>query len=195
MSGGESRHTTLWRVVFEAADRALELHGPERRAFVQRCVEENPAVGTELKALIESGEHASVLEHPASTFSAPFLHEAEAAETPEIGSPNGELATFGAYRVRRELGSGGMGTVYLAERADDQFRKDVALKVLPRWRRGNRGGYQRFLEERQILAACVAAGGVDGVSRKKEQTVDGLPFEESLKILRRLRERTPALGQ
>jgi len=46
-------------------------------------------------------------------------------------------------------------------------------------------------EERQVLAACVAAGGVDGVSRKKEQTVDGLPFEESLKILRRLRERTP----
>ncbi|HWQ50729.1 MAG TPA: DUF4392 domain-containing protein [Terriglobales bacterium] len=47
-------------------------------------------------------------------------------------------------------------------------------------------------EERQVLAACVAAGGVDGVTRRKEQTVDGLPFEESLKVLRRLRERTPA---
>ena len=174
MSSGESRHTALWRDVFHAADRALELHGAERRAFIERCSEENPTVGAELRALIESGEHASVLEHPASTFSAPFLHEAEAAETSEVSTPNGELPTFGAYRVRRELGSGGMGTVYLAERADDQFRKDVALKVLPRWRRGNRGGYQRFLEERQILAkldhpgiAHLLDGGV---------TADGTPW-------------------
>ena len=174
MSSGESRHTALWRDVFEAADRALELHGAERRAFVQRCVEENPTVGGELKALIESGEHASVLEHPASAFSAPFLHAAEVAGAPQSAVPNGETATFGAYRVRRELGSGGMGTVYLAERADDQFRKDVALKVLPRWRRGNRGGYQRFLEERQILAkldhpgiARLLDGGI---------TADGIPW-------------------
>ena len=174
MSGGESRHAALWRDVFEAADRALELHGPERRAFVQRCVEENPAVGAELQALIESGEHQSVLEHPASVFSAPFLHEPEVAEPSAVPSPNGDGAHFGAYRVRRELGSGGMGTVYLAERADDQFRKDVALKVLPRWRRGNRGGYQRFLEERQILAkldhpgiAHLLDGGV---------TADGIPW-------------------
>ena len=174
MSSDESRHTALWRDVFQAADRALELHGAERRAFLERCSEENPTVGAELRALIESGEHASVLEHPASTFSAPFLHEAGAAETSGIAAPNGEMATFGAYRVRRELGSGGMGTVYLAERADDQFRKDVALKVLPRWRRGNRGGYQRFLEERQILAkldhpgiAHLLDGGV---------TADGTPW-------------------
>ena len=33
MSSGDSRHTALWRDVFEAADRALELQGPERRAF------------------------------------------------------------------------------------------------------------------------------------------------------------------
>ena len=175
MSGGESRHAALWRDVFEAADRALELQGQERRAYVQRCTEENPAVGSELKALIESGEHdASVLEHPASVFSAPFLHVPESNETTGIAAPNGETASFGSYRVRRELGSGGMGTVYLAERADDQFRKDVALKVLPRWRRGNRGGYQRFLEERQILAkldhpgiAHLLDGGV---------TADGIPW-------------------
>ena len=174
MTGGESRDTALWRDVFDAADRALELHGAERRAFVERCVVENPAVGAELKALIESGEHASVLEHPASEFSAPFLHEPEPNETSSVTTPNGEMASFGAYRVRRELGSGGMGTVYLAERADDQFRKDVALKVLPRWRRGNGSGYQRFLEERQILAkldhpgiAHLLDGGV---------TADGIPW-------------------
>jgi serine/threonine protein kinase len=174
MSSGESRHAALWRDVFQKADRAFELQGAERRAFIQRCVDENPTVGAELRALIESGEHESVLENPASTFAAPFLHEAETVEASEIAAPNGGMPTFGAYRVRRELGSGGMGTVYLAERADDQFRKDVALKVLPRWRRGNRGGYQRFLEERQILAkldhpgiAHLLDGGV---------TTDGIPW-------------------
>ena len=176
MSGGESGHAALWRDVFRAADRALELQGAERHAFVQRCVEENPALGAELRALIESGEHASVLEHPASLFSAPFLRapEANEIETSGIATPNVETASFGAYRVRRELGSGGMGTVYLAERADDQFRKEVALKVLPRWRQGNRGGYRRFLEERQILAkldhpgiARLLDGGV---------TADGIPW-------------------
>ena len=44
--------------------------------------------------------------------------------------------------------------------------------------------------EINVLAACVAAGGVDGVTRKKEPTVDGLPFEESLKVLQSLRSQT-----
>ena len=174
MSNAESAQTALWRDVFHAADRALELQGAERRAFIERCAAENPTVGAELKALIESGEHPSVLENSASTFAAPFLQEAEDANTSDLAAPNGETPTFGAYRVRREIGSGGMGTVYLAERADDQFRKDVALKVLPRWRRGNRGRYQRFLEERQILAkldhpgiARLLDGGV---------TADGIPW-------------------
>ena len=174
MSSGESPRTALWRDVFEAADRALELQGAERRAFIERCVDENPTVGAELKALIESGEHASMLENPVSIFAAPFLREADTAEASEIAASNGDMPTFGAYRVRREIGSGGMGTVYLAERADDQFRKDVALKVLPRWRSGSRGRYQRFLEERQILAkldhpgiARLLDGGV---------TADGIPW-------------------
>lgn len=201
MSGAESPHAALWRDVFAAADRALELQGAERRAFIQRCVDENPAVGAELKALIESGEHPSVLEHSASTFAAPFLQEAEAVDASEIAVANGEMPSFGAYRVRRELGSGGMGTVYLAERADDQFRKDVALKVLPRWRRGNRGRYRRFLEERQILAkldhpgiARLLDGGVtaDGVPWFAMEYIPGEPIdryceERQLSVEARLR--------
>ena len=176
MSSPQSPQTELWRDVFEAADQALELQGAERRAFVQRCIDENPALGAELKALIESADTASVLEKPASTFAAPFMDEAENAGGADLAATNGDTSgpTFGAYRVRRELGSGGMGTVYLAERADDQFRKDVALKVLPRWSGGNRRLYQRFLEERQILAnldhpgiARLLDGGV---------TADGTPW-------------------
>src|SRR3546814_7948697 len=36
----------------------------------------------------------------------------------------------GAYRIIREIGSGGMGTVYLGQRNDGQFKQDVAIKVV-----------------------------------------------------------------
>jgi eukaryotic-like serine/threonine-protein kinase len=37
---------------------------------------------------------------------------------------------FGPYRIIRELGRGGMGAVYLAERADGEFHRQVALKIV-----------------------------------------------------------------
>ncbi|HZU29339.1 MAG TPA: serine/threonine-protein kinase [Bryobacteraceae bacterium] len=59
---------------------------------------------------------------------------------------------IGAYEIVRQIGSGGMGSVYLAIRADDEFRKYVALKIV---RSGFSAGglLSRFRRERQILAA------------------------------------------
>jgi len=68
-----------------------------------------------------------------------------------LGSPRIEGSRVGAYRVIREIGRGGMGSVYLASRADEQYESDVAIKVV-------RPGYdtdfilRRFRRERQILA-------------------------------------------
>src|SRR5579863_8456006 len=58
---------------------------------------------------------------------------------------------IGSYRVLREIGRGGMGTVYVAARADDAFQKLVAIKII---RRGMDLDevVQRFRAERQILA-------------------------------------------
>ncbi|MCL2659055.1 MAG: serine/threonine-protein kinase [Acidobacteriaceae bacterium] len=79
----------------------------------------------------------------------------------------------GAYRIVREIGHGGMGAVYLAERADGAFEKSVAVKVL-QWSMANSALAERFRQERQILAgldhpniARLLDGGV---------TEDGLPF-------------------
>jgi non-specific serine/threonine protein kinase/serine/threonine-protein kinase len=59
---------------------------------------------------------------------------------------------IGPYRVIREIGRGGMGFVYLAQRADDQFRRQVALKVVnPEL--VDRHTLNRFENERQTLAA------------------------------------------
>jgi serine/threonine protein kinase/tetratricopeptide (TPR) repeat protein len=72
---------------------------------------------------------------------------------PDIISPDSiEGVRVGPYRLVRELGRGGMGTVYLAVRSDDEFQKRVAVKVL---RRGmdTDAIIRRFRHERQILAS------------------------------------------
>jgi serine/threonine protein kinase/tetratricopeptide (TPR) repeat protein len=58
---------------------------------------------------------------------------------------------IGAYAIIRELGRGGMGAVYLGERADGQFQKQVAIKILKRGTDTDEV-VRRFRNERQILA-------------------------------------------
>ena len=79
----------------------------------------------------------------------------------------------GPYRLIRELGRGGMGTVYLAVRSDDAFQKRVALKVLKRGTDTD-SVVRRFRHERQILASLEhpnIAGLLDGGT-----TSEGLPY-------------------
>ena len=88
------------------------------------------------------------------------------------GPPRGG-ERVGAYVIVRELGHGGMGTVFLAERADGQFEKQVAIKIL------NRGAdtaeiLRRFRAERQILAKL----DHPNIARLLDAgtTDDGLPY-------------------
>ncbi|WP_291987645.1 serine/threonine-protein kinase [Luteitalea sp.] len=57
---------------------------------------------------------------------------------------------LGAYRVHRQIGEGGMGLVYEAVRADDDFDRRVAIKVLPAW--SGSAALERFRRERRLLA-------------------------------------------
>ncbi len=79
-----------------------------------------------------------------------FGGSTEPVPTPAPATPSGDWQ-IGPYRVERELGRGGMGVVYLASRADQQYRKQVAIKLL---RPGHDGDqvFHRFQNERQILA-------------------------------------------
>ena len=80
---------------------------------------------------------------------------------------------IGPYEVVRKLGSGGMGTVYLAARADEQFEKQVAIKIVKRGM-DTESILRRFVMERQILGNLRTpdiARLIDGGS-----TEDGLPY-------------------
>jgi eukaryotic-like serine/threonine-protein kinase len=92
---------------------------------------------------------------------------------------------LGRYRITRKLGSGGMGDVYLAERADDEYQQLVAIKIV-------RGGLfspqiqSRLRMERQILAtlqhpniARLLDGGraPDGTPYLVMEYIDGEPID------------------
>ena len=107
----------------------------------------------------------------------------ELALPPEQNISGGRI---GPYRILRKLGVGGMGEVYLAERADDQFEQRVAIKVV----RGGvltRGVQSRLKVERQILAqmdhpniAHLVDGGelADGGAYIVMEFVDGIPIDQ-----------------
>jgi serine/threonine-protein kinase len=107
---------------------------------------------------------------------------------------------IGPYRVQREIGRGGMGTVYLAVRDDEEYSKQVAIKLVPGGVEGDTL-LQRFRVERQILATLEHAniarlldGGAteDGLPYLVMEYVDGEPIDaycdrRSLGIEARLR--------
>ena len=106
---------------------------------------------------------------------------------------------IGAYAIVREIGRGGMGAVYLAKRADGQFEKEVAIKLLKRGTDTDEI-LRRFHAERRILARLdhpniarlLDAGTTDdGLPYFVMEHVDGVPItsyvrEEKLAVTQRL---------
>ncbi len=153
----------------------------EWEELLSRLCGEDAALHAEVCALVEGHRQAgSWLSEPAvprqqedslPTTEGPLLPLAQESieETPDSLAGR----RIGPYKVIRRLGQGGMGVVYLAARADDEFRRWVALKVLQPGM-GQEEIVRRFRAERQILAALDhpnIARMLDGGS-----TEEGLPF-------------------
>jgi len=102
-----------------------------------------------------------------------FSPDADTTVGPTASTHVGPEGRLGPYRLIREIGHGGMGTVYLGVRDDDAFQKRVAIKVLKRGM-DTEGIVLRFRHERQILASLehpFIAGLLDGGT-----TPDGRPY-------------------
>ncbi|HEY6119337.1 MAG TPA: serine/threonine-protein kinase, partial [Pyrinomonadaceae bacterium] len=136
--------------IFQAA---LDVTPAERARFLSEACANDPALRRDVELLLslhESGAGDSAPE-PAPEVddldsSAGDLFGTDYFVDPMIGR------RLGAYRIERQIGRGGMGTVYEAARVDNEFRKRVAIKLV---KRGMDTDFvlRRFRQERQILAA------------------------------------------
>jgi len=189
----------VWEKVESLLDRALDLPEEEREAFVEAACSDDPALRRKLLDLLAAAGRETALDRPIASL-APELVEGATARLSGAGelSPG---ALLGAYRILSLLGAGGMGQVYLAERADGQFERRVALKVLGGSRMGG-AGRDRFLRERQILAdlrhahiAQLLDAGIapDGRPYFVLEHVDGEPVTEYCRRGRLDREARVAL--
>ena len=159
---------TTWTSLSKLLDEAFDLDSAARAAWLRRQAASQPELATVLRKLLAahaSSETADVLAR------LPTL--APSTEAPERHSGLAAGDRVGPYRLKRELGSGGMADVWLADRADGAFVRDVALK-LPHINRLRRDLAARFARERDILArlehphiARLYDAGVAG---------DGLPY-------------------
>jgi len=146
---------------------AARERGPDLRAsFLDQACAGDASLRLEVESLLASDEQAGdFLNTPAMKIATEEIAEERARSL--VGRQ------LGHYRLLSQLGAGGMGEVYLAARADDQFRKQVAIKLVKRGMDTD-NILRRFRHERQILAALdhpnIARLLDGGVSE------DGLPY-------------------
>ena len=169
-----------WERIDRIFAEALERPERERERFVAEASGGDESVVREVRALLESHEEAPLILGESATAYAEPLLDRMSADWEEEG-PTGRR--IGPYRILREIGRGGMGTVYLAER-DDQFRRQVALKLVKRGM-DTEEVLLRFRYERQILAALehpniarLYDGGMaeDGLPYLVMEYVEGSPI-------------------
>lgn len=154
-----------WHKIEEIYQTVIDLPPAERAGRLTQFCADDTALRREIEALLAEDETAdeflqAPIQEAASTLQ--FRHDDEL-----VGQD------IGPYHIRRLLGQGGMGAVYLAERADDEYYRQVALKIV---RRGldSRFVLKRFRVERQILATLAhpnIAQLLDGGT-----TASGLPY-------------------
>jgi serine/threonine protein kinase len=169
-----------WQDVKRKFLAALERPPEDRPAFLAEACGGNEALRQEVESLLAAHEHDDAFIDP-----------------PRFGALSGLLRDdlpedalvdrrIGAYQLQRLIASGGMGSVYLAARADGQFQAQVAIKLIKR-EVVSREAIRRFLHERQTLAnlkhpniARLYDGGVseEGLPYQAMEYVDGQPIDE-----------------
>lgn len=157
---------TRWQRVEELFGVALGRAPKERATFLVEACGRDDGLRREVEALLAAHQRAGdFIQAPAFEDALILINHPEA--TLKKG------ARIGPYEVIREIGRGGMGAVYLAARADDEYKKRVAIKVIKRGM-DTEAVLRRFRNERQILASLDhpnIARLFDGGT-----TEDGMPF-------------------
>ena len=132
-----------WGRIEELFRTAIDRPADERDAYLTRVCGSDEDLRREVLSLLERDSDEDFIRDPIANAALAFT-----------AKPNDDLTgeRIGPYRVTRLIGRGGMGDVYEAERDDEHFQQQVAIKII---KRGMDTDFvrDRFLRERQILAS------------------------------------------
>jgi serine/threonine protein kinase/tetratricopeptide (TPR) repeat protein len=174
-----------WQKIEEIFDEAAEVPRIEREEFLNEACGGDIELRREVEALLAADDESNdFIESPiiaSNTLANLLPNNIEDSVAPHFLGKR-----VGAYELVRELGRGGMGAVFLARRADAEFRKEVAVKLV---KRGMDTDFilKRFRNERQILAhldhpniARLLDGGTtqDGLPYFVMEYVEGVPVHQ-----------------
>jgi serine/threonine protein kinase len=127
-----------WQIVSPYLDQALSLPEGEREAWLRSLGETNPELAMQVSGLLD--EHR-LLEQKG------FLEKDLGGLAKDLGLAG---LTVGPYSLISQIGQGGMGSVWLAERSDGRYERRVAVKFLNLALMG-KGGEERFKREGVVL--------------------------------------------
>jgi len=182
-----------WQQIREVFDRAAVLDAEGRAVFLDKACAADAELRREVESLLVSDDRAGT-----GFLNTPAIDLTQRSDKPAASNRVGRR--IGAYNILQEIGRGGMGEVYRAGRADGQYEKEVAIKLV-------RGGYdtaavlERFRHERQILAsldhpniARLLDGGTtdEGLPYLVMELIEGTPIDQycdahNLDVTERLR--------
>ncbi len=176
-----------WRLTENLFHQAAELAPAQREDFLRQACGDDAELRADVESLIEADQVED----------RPIIRAVKegAADLAESSALIG--VRLGGYRVVREIGRGGMGTVYLAERDDEQFTRQVAIKVVKRGM-DTVDVLDRFRRERQILANLdhpYIGRIVDGGSTKDGRPYFTMDYVEGMALDQYLAERQPGVHE
>ena len=167
-----------WKKIKSIFESAIELPNNQRNDFIEKECSGDNSIKKEVEGLLFAYENSgNFLEE--SEIDLAFLRNDEDDDS-FIGMQ------FGAYKIERKIGTGGMAHVYLARRADNEFNQTAALKIIKRGM-DTEEIIKRFKHERQTLAnldhqniAKLIDGGTTerGLPFFLMEYIDGIPITE-----------------
>ncbi|HEY3026915.1 MAG TPA: protein kinase [Pyrinomonadaceae bacterium] len=141
-----------WQEIKLVLGAVLERSPEERASFLNQACGHDELLRAEVESLMAHKQPGDSVVNSLGMYQELGALDAAEQQGSDDESTLESYQRIGPYKVLRELGHGGVGAVYLAARADDQYRQQVAIKLI---RRGMDTDFvlRRFRNERQILAA------------------------------------------
>lgn len=175
-----------WEKVESILDTALTLDGESRTAYIEKACSSDNELLKEVYELLDAIQKSEESDYLSTRTGRKKMLMDDLSEI-SVGSVDDLIGKqIGAFQITEQIGSGGMGAVYKAERAKGDFSQQVAIKIVHQGLKAQ-DTVKRFQMEQQILAALhhphIAAlydGGVtaNGLPFLVMEYVDGLPVDE-----------------